>query len=277
MKELIALYWPKSVNNFQDIIKNLPDGKLPNDLESFNKLIQEHSTKDSLEGYKEKINQALENPNLSPAQKDFLQSAAQWISSAEARNVKAQELWSNFESLPLEKKTVTLIEHFEWFSAKSFWDYKQYTRWYGTKAPWPNQIIEPKAAEKELIDKLNKVYNLKNRLSKLYNDKSKGEKVYNALNDNQKAAMTSFIFNLWPWKLSWFKNLLEQYAQAEWEQRQEIANQIWEKMLHYNRAWWKILKWLVARRKTEAKLFKKLDTKSEKNQSTLNEEWTQKA
>ena len=75
---------------------------------------------------------------------------------AEARNVKAQELPSNFESLSWNEKTIKLIEHFEWFSAKSFWDYKQYTRWYGTKAPWPNQTISQPEAEKKLIDEYEK-------------------------------------------------------------------------------------------------------------------------
>jgi len=76
--------------------------------------------------------------------------------------------------------------------------------------------------------------------------------------DNQKAALTSFIFNLWSWKLNSFQTLLNKYP--------DTANQIANKMQRYNKAGWNILKWLVSRRKTETKLFltddKKTDTKN---------------
>lgn len=171
-----------------------------------------------------------------------------WISSWEAREIQPESL-ADLENFNWEQKTLALIKHFEWFSPNAFWDYKQWTHWYWTKAEWPWDIITKERATKELQKKVNTEFNLNKYISSEVMDK---------LWDNQKAALTSFIFNLWSWKLNSFQTLLNKYP--------DTANQIANKMQRYNKAGWNILKWLVSRRKTETKLFltddKKTDTKN---------------
>jgi len=240
-KEILAIYWKDVLDSYWDILNWLKqDWKLPNNLDEFNNMLKEYAVKDSSnpEDLKKTIDSMLENWVISSSE---AQSMARWISQAEARNIQAEAL-PDLESLQWEEKTLALIKHFEWFSPNAFWDYKQWTHWYWTKADWPNDSISKMEATQELKNKVNSEYNLKNELTKRWI-----WDVYEKMWDNQKAALTSFIFNLWPWKLSNFVNLLKNYPQT--------ALKIADKMERYNKAWWKILKWLVSRRKTESKLF----------------------
>jgi GH24 family phage-related lysozyme (muramidase) len=173
------------------------------------------------------------------------------ISEKQAKNVQPEALNLSWTA---KEKTLNLIKHFEWFTPKAFWDYKQWTRWYGTQAPWKWASISKDKASSELEWKINTEYNLKKELSKRWLSW-----VYEKLWDNQIAALTSFIFNLWPWKINSIKWPLQQFEQS-WNP-EVVANA----MLQFNKAWGKTLSWLVKRRKTEAKLFKEWWKKENSN------------
>jgi GH24 family phage-related lysozyme (muramidase) len=70
------------------------------------------------------------------------------------------------------------------------------------------------------------------------------------LNDNQIAALSSFEYNLgsWIWNntANWAKFILD--AINRWDLKWAAK---W--MLAFNKAWWKVLPWLVKRRNIEAK------------------------
>ena len=236
-KEIISLYWEKVLDSYQDVLNDLSKKwKLPKTLDEFSSILKEYAVKNSIntDELSKTIKSMFDNWVIN---KQEAQSMVSWISSAEARNIQAESL-PDLENLSWEQKTLALIKHFEWFSSNAFWDYKQWTHWYWTKAEWPWDTITKEWATKELKNKVNKEFNLNNYIS---------SEVMNKLWDNQKAALTSFIFNLWPGKLSSFQWLLSKYP--------DTADQIATKMQRYNKAGWNILKWLVSRRKTEAKLF----------------------
>lgn len=236
-KEIISLYWEKVLDSYQDVLNDLfKKWKLPKTLDEFSSILKEYAVKNSIntDELSKTIKSMFDNWVIN---KQEAQSMVSWISSAEARNIQAESL-PDLENLSWEQKTLALIKHFEWFSSNAFWDYKQWTHWYWTKAEWPWDTITKEWATKELKNKVNKEFNLNNYIS---------SEVMNKLWDNQKAALTSFIFNLWPGKLSSFQWLLSKYP--------DTADQIATKMQRYNKAGWNILKWLVSRRKTEAKLF----------------------
>jgi len=270
-RDVLALYWQDEIKAASLYLEQLKkDGKFPKNLEEFDKAmkdfqesIKEESMKDP-ERFVDKVNSLVHSWQIS---KEAGQQILKWLTPEQAHNVKSMPLPENFESLDWKNKTLALIKKFEWYSPKSFWDYKQYTRGYGTKAPGPNMTISESQASSQLERKIDSQYNLAKYLD---------QQTLNWLWDNQKAAMTSFIFNLWPWKLKNFKPLLQEFAQAEWEQKKQIAEQIANKMQQYNKAWWKVLKWLVARRKTEAELFMKIEDKQEIASNTENKD-TKKA
>ncbi len=164
-----------------------------------------------------------------------------WIDE-EHINYVDKKIIATFESLDLrwdlKEKTVSLIKHFEWFSDTSYFDYKQYTWGYGTKAEWPWMSISQSQAEAELISKLENEY-----LPAV--DRLKD--INPSLWDNQVAALTSFAFNLWTWTLKNFESLIKWYPNT--------AEQIASKMNLYVKAWWKTLSSLVDRRSTESQLF----------------------
>jgi len=240
-KEILAIYWENILDSYWNILNWLKqDWKLPKNLDEFNSMLKEYAVKESSnpDDLKKTIKSMLDNGVINNAE---AQAMATWISSAEARNIQAEAL-PDLESLKGDEKILALIKHFEWFSPNAFWDYKQWTHWYWTKASWPNDSISKMEATQELKKKVNTEYNLKNELNKRWI-----WDIYEKMWDNQKTALTSFIFNLWPWKLSNFTNLLKNYPKT--------ALQIANKMEMYNKAWWNILKGLVSRRKTESKLF----------------------
>ena len=77
-----------------------------------------------------------------------------------------------------------LIISFEGFSAKAFWDYKQYTYGYGTKAPGKDATITRANARVELEK------DVKVRLYKIVSA------IKRPVSDNCIAALTSFAYNL---------------------------------------------------------------------------------
>ena len=235
-KELLVVYGVNWLSQYEWLIKEAWERgeKLPSNLEEFDKFIKGFSIENP-EAHKKHLEALVDNWVITQVE---WQNRIKWISNAEAHSVKAQPLPENFEWLSWKEKSLALIKHFEWFSPKSYWDYKQYTWGYGTKAPWAWTTISEEKATQELSLKVDSDYNLNNYLS---------SDIMNKLWDNQKTALTSFIFNLWPWKINNFKSLLNWYPDTA----QKIAN----KMERYNKAGWEILKWLVSRRKTESKLF----------------------
>ena len=256
-KDALALYWEWEIKAASEYLAQLKkDGKFPKNIAEFDdamRQFQENAKKQGIDNpawYQKQIKKLVESGQMTPSQAS---EALKSLTPAEARNVNPVDLPKNFDSLEWKEKTLALIKKFEWFSEKSFWDYKQYTRWYGTKAPGANQTISEQKASNELSEKVDSEYNLAKFLDKQTMD---------WLGDNQKAALTSFIFNLWPWKLKSFKPLLKEYASAEWEQKKQVAQQIANKMQNYCHAGWKVLEWLVARRKTEAELFLKENNKN---------------
>jgi len=251
-KDIIALYGQDDIKAASSYLEKLKkDGKLPKNLEEFENAMKEfkESIKEESirnpEWFETKVQEMVHSGQLS---KQAWEHILKSLTPSQAHNVKPVSLPENFDSLEWKEKTLALIKKFEWFSPNSFWDYKQYTRGYGTKAPWPHQKISESAASSELSEKIDKHYNLWKYLD---------QQTLKWMWDNQKAAMTSFIFNLWPLKLKAFKPMLEKYAQAEWSEKQQIAQQIADKMQNYCHAGWKVLQGLVARRKTEAELFLK--------------------
>ena len=72
------------------------------------------------------------------------------------------------------------------FTAKPFWDYKQWTSGYGTKASGPNEIITPEIAEQRLNDELSKSATRIDAAAK---------KSGITLTANQRDALTSFDYN----------------------------------------------------------------------------------
>jgi len=258
VKELLSVYWNKEIEGFSKVlaeknVKTLEEadkviteetlkrlkiawkGMLD---ENGNPLSEEEKTK-RLKDLEEKMKS---NPDLATQVRKSM-SRYQWISENEAKNVEAETLNLTW---PEEDRSANLIKHFEWFVSTPYWDYKQWTHWFWTKATWPWDIISRENAHKELKDKLNNEFNLNNYLE---------PDIVDSLSVNQKAALTSFIYNLWPKKIDNFKPLLKEYSKWDYQEKQNISKKIWEKIELYNKAWWQILKWLVVRRKTEANIF----------------------
>jgi GH24 family phage-related lysozyme (muramidase) len=262
---MLVLYDKDTIDWYSNIIK---DNNIKN-IEEFDKLLKAEIIKRWIEAWKWKIDENWNvvertdeekkeaEKNMKKIMKDpkakkeisKKMSWYKWFSESAARNVQAEKLdltWTAME------RSLSLIKHFEWFVSVSYWDYKQYSYWYGTKAPWAWAKITKETATKQLQEQVQNKYNLKTELTKrwLWN-------VYDKMWPNQIAALTSFIYNLWPWKLKSFKTLLSNYPNSK--------NQIAEKMTKYNKASWNILKWLVKRRKTEAELFLNNTWSNDKN------------
>ena len=57
---------------------------------------------------------------------------------------------------PLAPQYVEGIRKHEGFDRKAFWDYKQYTNGYGTRAKYPGEVIDRATAEQRYNDELGK-------------------------------------------------------------------------------------------------------------------------
>jgi len=144
-KDIIALYGQDDIKAAASYLEKLKkDGKFPKNLEEFENAmkefkesIKEESIKNP-EWFEAKVQEMVHSGQLS---KQAWEHILKWLTPSEAKNVQASPLSKNFESLSWDEKTLALIKHFEWYKRTSFWDYKQYTRGYGTKAPWPNKDI----------------------------------------------------------------------------------------------------------------------------------------
>jgi len=134
---------------------------------------------------------------------------------------------------PIDQGLVDFIKKAEGFQAKPYWDYKQWTHGYGTKASGPTDVITEADAEKELIVEINAAY-------KAVNDK------YPGLPKGIAQALTDLTFNAGP----------------GWEQAtlgQRVAEKKWDSVkadiLLYNHAGGQVSAGLTSRREAEVSWF----------------------
>jgi GH24 family phage-related lysozyme (muramidase) len=138
-----------------------------------------------------------------------------------------------------DKLLIEFIKNQEGFLASAKFDYKQFSIGYGTRAR-PEEIsgavrITEQEAEKRLIEEVNKFRQEVERFSKEFG--------YN-FNENQKDALTSFIYNLGP-------GALAQLTKDGTRSIEEIS----QSLLLYNKANNEVLPGLVQRRELEKALF----------------------
>lgn len=138
-----------------------------------------------------------------------------------------------------EPKDVTsFIKEQEGFSPESFFDVKQQTIWFWTKAkPWETSITREEA-ERRLLDKINEV---DNKITQVF---------WTDLTSWQKIALTSFMFNLWTNIFAKPESQTLKNAILAWDE--EIIKQ---QFVLFNKAWGKKLPWLVKRRNRELEQF----------------------
>ena len=120
-------------------------------------------------------------------------------------------------------------------TAQAYWDYKQYSIGYGTKANSADEVITEAEADKRLRETLAVSQKTVLEHSKKYN--------YD-FNQNQVDALTSFVYNLGP-------GALNQLTANGTRSVEEIARKIPE----YNQAGGKVNTGLVARRQQEFAMF----------------------
>jgi GH24 family phage-related lysozyme (muramidase) len=130
---------------------------------------------------------------------------------------------------------IQFVKQKEGFRAKAFWDYKQYTNGYGTKANSRNEVIDEKEADHRLRQKAQEFYDIVVKFDRAHKY---------GFNDNQLNALTSFVFNGGP---GW----LNQVSANGKRSKEQIA----QAMLQYNTAGGKRLSGLDARRRAEVAMF----------------------
>ncbi len=92
---------------------------------------------------------------------------------------------NNVDDDKLIEEAVEFIIPLEGFNPKAFWDYKQYTNGYGTKAKSESEVIDKNIAKERLKQEVKK--NLEYLKKKEY---------YTNLNKNKKISLLSFLFNV---------------------------------------------------------------------------------
>ena len=169
VKELIWIYWDEEIEGYSKILSE----KNVKTLEEADKVIVEETKKRLVKAWMldenwnplseeekkkrleelKKLKDAMDkNPDLAN-QMIKRMSKNQWISESEARNVEAEPLNLTW---PEKDRATNLIKHFEWFVSTPYWDYKQRTHWFWTKAKWPWDVITRQKAHEELKDRLEK-------------------------------------------------------------------------------------------------------------------------
>jgi len=136
---------------------------------------------------------------------------------------------------PSDTPTSLLIKRFEDFKAKASFDFKQDTNGFGTIASFEGEEIDMEEGQIRLMERVNS------------NDeyiRSFGERYNYDWNDNESAALNSFIYNLG-------RGALNQVTAEGTRSKEEIANAI----LLYVNAGGRELPGLVRRRQDENALF----------------------
>ena len=120
-------------------------------------------------------------------------------------------------------------------TSKAFWDYKQYSIGYGTKASGPDEMITEAEADKRLREEISKSYQYVASYAK--------QKGYN-WDQGKMDALASFVYNLGPGQL---KNLTNDGKRTDAEIAQALPL--------YNKAGGKVLAGLEVRRTAELGMF----------------------
>lgn len=132
---------------------------------------------------------------------------------------------------PLAQPYIDGIKKFEGFYEKPYWDYRQWTSGYGTRAQGPNERIDRPTAEARLQDEVGKAQAIVERIAP------------NAP-EGVKAALTSLTYNSGD---KWTRSGLGQMVQSG-----DYTGAA-ERLQQYNKAGGKVLPGLVSRRAEEAK------------------------
>jgi len=135
--------------------------------------------------------------------------------------------------LPLDPRYLDQIKRFEGYKDKPYWDYRQWTSGYGTRASSPDEVMDRATADRRLNDELAKARAIVERFAP-------------QAPDGVKSALTSLTYNAGG---NWMKSGLGQaIAKGDYTTAQRIFTQ-------YNKAGGKTLPGLVARRNAEAQWF----------------------
>ena len=133
----------------------------------------------------------------------------------------------------LDPELVDSVKKFEGYRASPYWDFKQYTSGYGTKANSPDESIDEATAHQRLVENLSKSADL---VSQLHPDMPSGV----------KNALTSLTYNAGP---GWINSGLGQLVKAgDWDGAKT-------RFLEYNKAGGEVNPGLVSRRAQEAAWF----------------------
>ena len=133
------------------------------------------------------------------------------------------------------EELINSIKKLEGFSAKAFWDHKQYSIGYGTKANNKDEVIDEKEADRRLRAVVKET---RDKVVKY------GEKYNYGLNSSQIDSLTSFAYNLGP-------GILDKVTNTGKRSIQEIA----EAIPKYNKASGEVNKGLEKRRNIELAMF----------------------
>jgi GH24 family phage-related lysozyme (muramidase) len=133
------------------------------------------------------------------------------------------------------EQLINYIKHNESFSPKAFWDYKQWTNGYGTKARSRGEVIDEREADRRLRQKAQEFYDIVVRFDQAHKY---------GFSDSQRDALTSFILNGGP---GW----LNQVSNNGRRSKEQIA----KAMTEYNTAGGKRLGGLARRRREEVAMF----------------------
>jgi hypothetical protein len=133
------------------------------------------------------------------------------------------------------EQLIQFVKQNEGFKAKAFWDYKQWTNGYGTKASSRNEVIDEREADRRLRQKAQEFYDIVVRFDQAHKY---------GFDNSQRDALTSFVFNGGP---GW----LDQVSDNGRRNKKQIA----QAMLNYNTAGGRRLGGLVRRRRQEVAMF----------------------
>jgi GH24 family phage-related lysozyme (muramidase) len=133
------------------------------------------------------------------------------------------------------EQLIQFVKKNEGFKAKAFWDYKQWTNGYGTKASSRNEVIDEREADRRLRQKAQEFYDIVVGFDQAHKY---------GFNDSQRDALTSFVFNGGP---GW----LNQVSNNGRRSKEQIA----KAMIEYNTAGGKRLGGLARRRREEVAMF----------------------
>lgn len=127
---------------------------------------------------------------------------------------------------------MTFIKTFEWVRLKAYYDHTQWSIWFGTKShKW--EVITNTEAHNRMLKHLSSIFNI------VDNNK--------CFNDNQKIALTSYIFNTGRYAM----NINKHINKCNIKDIKYIMSVYWYSSNG------KRLQWLVNRRRAELELFNK--------------------